>query len=355
MGPELQMDTSSVQDIRIACLTTCIVMQKHTDSMIRSEAIQCLQELHLFAPKYVDLESLVPYLINSLVSKEFLLRKVSVSCLRQLCQKNSVQVCQIAKKYVLDSKPSGLLCLITERGLEFLLFKMLDIETNPLLIRDLHDILYSLLCTSLNETTLKNWLFLCKDIAISAEESQNTAKEPIRVKNEENENEDNEDFDDDSQTLSNTTNEEQSNSNKDQNGQNLKLKQITKNISPKWPNRVFAFELIRRIISMCTLNTPVELAEPKKLAHFDLRLAKQLKQLKPANFKDTPGEDYLILFLQDLMRIACIGATSACDPLKLVGLDLLHDLILYFSKVEEPNPEFKGGKYLYLLYKIKNV
>ena len=63
----------------------------------------------------------------------------------------------------------GLLSLIGEKGLESLLFKILDIEANPFLIRDIHDILISLLCTSLNEQTLKRWLYLCNDIAISAE------------------------------------------------------------------------------------------------------------------------------------------------------------------------------------------
>jgi hypothetical protein len=104
-----------------------------------------------------------------LVSKEFLLRKVAISCLRQLCQKESLEVCNIARDYVNETKPIGLVSLITERGLEFLLFKLLDIETNPFLIRDIHDIINSLLCTTLNEHTLKQWLFLCRDIAISIE------------------------------------------------------------------------------------------------------------------------------------------------------------------------------------------
>lgn len=129
-------------------------------------------------------------------------------------------------------------------------------------------------------------------------------------------------------------------------------------ISPKWPNRVFAFELIRRIITMCeSVETSKESSEDgaprgsidysgdenelKKRGHFDLKLAKRLKSRQQP--KNSQQEDnYLILFLQDLMRIACIGATSSCDPLKLVGLDLLNDLILAFAHVEEPNAEFKG-------------
>ena len=78
--------------MRLACLTTCTVMQLHSDSMIRAESIQCLQQLHLFASKYVSLEQLVPFLLENLLSKGFLLRKVAISCLRQLCQKDSVAI-----------------------------------------------------------------------------------------------------------------------------------------------------------------------------------------------------------------------------------------------------------------------
>ena len=169
MGPELQISSPSNNDMRAACMTTCTVMQTHNDSMIRCEAIQCLQEMHLFASAYVNLKILVPYLVSSLVSKDFLVRKVAVSCLRQLCQKDSIEVCDIARKFIEETKPMGLLCLINERGLECLIFKMIDIETNPFLIRDLHDILNSILSSSLNELTLKNWLSLCKDIAISSD------------------------------------------------------------------------------------------------------------------------------------------------------------------------------------------
>ena len=184
MGPELQTNTAAMNEIRLGCLTTCAVMQKHSDPMIRAGSIQCMQELHLFAPNYVDLSELVPCLVSSLVSKEFLLRKVSISCMRQLCQKESMEVCRIAREHVLETKPIGLVSLIGERSLQFLLFKMLDIENNLYLIRDLHDIVHSLLCTSLSEATLQDWLELCKDIAISADESlaRNTAATHPNVK-----------------------------------------------------------------------------------------------------------------------------------------------------------------------------
>jgi len=62
---------------------------------------------HLFASKYVSLEQLVPYLLENILSKDFLLRKVAISCLRQLCQKDSLEVCRIAVDYVKKTKPSG--------------------------------------------------------------------------------------------------------------------------------------------------------------------------------------------------------------------------------------------------------
>ena len=200
-----------------------------------------------------------------MVSKDFLLRKVAISCLRQLCQKDSLEVCNIAENYVLASKPIGLMSLISERGLECLLFKMLDIETNPYLIRDIHDILNSLLCTLLNEFSLKQWLFLCKDIAISSDVSSLNETEALKSEKGTEENkttamdeEDNEENYDDSESfqaakpkLNSLGQKIDSNNGYDPVSDTLKLKQITKMISPKWPNRVFAVDLIRRIIQMC--------------------------------------------------------------------------------------------------------
>ena len=140
----------------------------------------------------------------------------------------------------------------------------------------------------------------------------------------------------------------------------LKLKQITKMISPKWPNRVFAVDLIRRIIQMCAsdnYNASSSADTDKfdalqertqslnKKANFDLNLAKKLRNQQQENNKPDRNleANYLILFLQDLMRIACIAASGSSDTLKLAGLDLLNDLILNFAHVEEPNPEFKGN------------
>ena len=50
---------------RTSCLVACAIMQDHPDSLVGSEAIACLQQLHMFAPRHVNLTSLVPHLCVS--------------------------------------------------------------------------------------------------------------------------------------------------------------------------------------------------------------------------------------------------------------------------------------------------
>ena len=78
LGPELDEAT----ELRTSCFTACTVMQKHSDVAIQLQALQCIQEMHMFATRHVSLQRLVPQLMNALVSREFRLRQVAVSCLR---------------------------------------------------------------------------------------------------------------------------------------------------------------------------------------------------------------------------------------------------------------------------------
>ena len=41
-------------------------MQDHPDSLVQAEAIACLQQLHMFAPRHVNLTTLVPHLSVSI-------------------------------------------------------------------------------------------------------------------------------------------------------------------------------------------------------------------------------------------------------------------------------------------------
>lgn len=63
LGPELQDEKQSMKDIRQNCLITCQILQENNEPLVKAEAIKCLQELHMFTPKYVDLKKIVPNLI----------------------------------------------------------------------------------------------------------------------------------------------------------------------------------------------------------------------------------------------------------------------------------------------------
>lgn len=66
VGPELQGNTTSICMARASFLCACAIMQDHQDPLVQAEATGCLQQLHLFAPRHVNLSSLVPTLCVSI-------------------------------------------------------------------------------------------------------------------------------------------------------------------------------------------------------------------------------------------------------------------------------------------------
>jgi len=58
-------NTNAIATTRLSCLICCAVMQDHPDSVVQAEAISCLQQMHLFAPRHVNLTTLVPHLCVS--------------------------------------------------------------------------------------------------------------------------------------------------------------------------------------------------------------------------------------------------------------------------------------------------
>jgi HEAT repeat-containing protein 5 len=133
------------------------------DPFVKSDAIACYQHLHLFVPRFVDVSQLVLNICVSFIIKKkiffnfflqelfnspnIILRKSSISCLRQLLQRESREVCEHVKPLI----PSGLLIdndsdikrklgrgptsnrvfVLPESGLEGALFQMMDTETDP--------------------------------------------------------------------------------------------------------------------------------------------------------------------------------------------------------------------------------
>uniref|UniRef100_A0A6Q2XDC3 HEAT repeat-containing protein 5B n=1 Tax=Esox lucius TaxID=8010 RepID=A0A6Q2XDC3_ESOLU len=290
VGPELQGNGATISTIRSSCLVGCAIMQDHSDSLVQAAAISCLQQLHMFAPRHVNLSSLVPCLCVHLCSSHLLLRRASVACLRQLVQREAAEVCEYAMS--LDSTHINL--NITETGLEGVLFGMLDRETDRKLCHDIHDTLGHML-SSLAVDKLSHWLKLCKDVLAAGGSG---AVVPVDLGKEDEDSEKQDEIDDD---IMFTALGEDNNS--------------KPSVAPRWVTRVFAADCLCRIILLC---------ENADRTHFDLAAAR----------------DLLVLHLSDLIRMAFMAATDNSNQLRMAGLQALEDIIKKFASV--PEPEFPG-------------
>ncbi|XP_054832660.1 HEAT repeat-containing protein 5B isoform X1 [Eublepharis macularius] len=326
VGPELQGNGATISTIRSSCLVGCAITQDHSDSLVQAAAISCLQQLHMFAPRHVNLSSLVPSLCVHLCSSHLLLRRAAVACLRQLAQREAAEVCEYAMslaKNAGDKENNGMNINpfapglgsrrdmhghhqginITETGLEGVLFGMLDHETDRKLCSDIHDTLGHML-SSLAVEKLSHWLMLCKDVLAASSDMSTTA--PLGGEKDE-ESEKKDEMDDD--TMFTTLGEED---------------KSKPSVTPRWATRVFAADCLCRIIMLC---------ENVNKAHFDLALARSAKLKNPKN-------DLLVLHLSDLIRMAFMAATDHSNQLRMAGLQALEDIIKKFAAV--PEPEFPG-------------
>uniref|UniRef100_A0A8C5J255 HEAT repeat-containing protein 5A n=1 Tax=Junco hyemalis TaxID=40217 RepID=A0A8C5J255_JUNHY len=301
LGPELQGITA-VSALRTSCLLGCAVMQDNPDCLVQAQAISCLQQLHMFAPRHVNLSNLVSCLCMNLCSSYLLLRRAVVACLRQLVQREAAEVSEYAVALVKESKedftpgnvsqPVFLADVnIREIGLEGALLGLLDKELDPRLCQDIKETLTHML-TSMAVEKLSFWLKLCKDVLAAS----NTIKiRPETAKG------------DDVSVLTSDSDD-----------------RFHPFRNPRWSTRVFAAECVCKIISQC---------ENAGSAHFDITLAQERKQ------RDS-RDDFLVLHLADLVRMAFMAATDHSDQLRLSGLQMLQIIVRKFAAV--PEPEFPG-------------
>uniref|UniRef100_A0A8D3ADR5 HEAT repeat-containing protein 5A n=1 Tax=Scophthalmus maximus TaxID=52904 RepID=A0A8D3ADR5_SCOMX len=299
VGPELQGNGATISTIRSSCLVGCAIMQDHSDSLVQAAAISCLQQLHMFAPRHVNLSSLVPCLCVHLCSSHLLLRRAAVACLRQLAQREAAEVCEYAMSL---AKRAGDDLNITETGLEGVLFGMLDRETDRKLCSDIHDTLGHML-SSLAVEKLSHWLKLCKDVLAATTDVGGAVVFEV-----EKDEEDSEKKDDDDTMFTGL-------------GEDDKSKP---SVAPRWVTRVFAADCLCRIILLC---------ENADKTHFDLAAARSAKAKNPKG-------DLLVLHLSDLIRMAFMAATDHSNQLRMAGLQALEDIIKKFASV--PEPEFPG-------------
>uniref|UniRef100_A0A452TXU8 HEAT repeat-containing protein 5A n=1 Tax=Ursus maritimus TaxID=29073 RepID=A0A452TXU8_URSMA len=315
LGPELQGNSTSISALRTSCLLGCAVMQDNPDCLVQAQAISCLQQLHMFAPRHVNLSSLVSCLCVNLCSPYLLLRRAVLACLRQLVQREAAEVSEHAVMLAKDSrdeckpfaKPSesrsSIFFLsdanIREVGLEGALLTLLDKETDQKLCHDIKETLNHML-TSMAVDKLSFWLKLCKDVlAASADFTTVTCVDTMQ--------EEEGDKGDDASVLT-TRNDDKS----------------YPFTNPRWATRVFAAECVCRIINQC---------ENAHSAHFDIALAQEMRKRDSRN-------DFLVLHLADLIRMAFMAATDHSDQLRLSGLETLLVVIRRFASI--PEPEFPG-------------
>uniref|UniRef100_A0A670I8P6 HEAT repeat-containing protein 5A n=1 Tax=Podarcis muralis TaxID=64176 RepID=A0A670I8P6_PODMU len=310
LGPELQGSSTTVSALRASCLLGCAVMQDNPDCLVQAQAISCLQQLHMFAPRHVNLSSLVRCLCVNLSSSYLLLRRAVLACLHQLVQREAAEVSEHAVALAKDSREDFNTCFlfaclvsdlhtllrkacinIREVGLEGALLSLLDKELDPKLCQDIRETLSHMLI-SMGVEKLSFWLKLCKDV-LAASSLMGTAATGAQG--------------DDEFALTLENNE--------------KLHPFP---HPRWSTRVFAAECVCKIIGQC---------ENAGNAHFDIALAQEMKQ------RDS-RDDFLVLHLADLIRMAFMAATDHSDQLRLSGLQMLLILVRKFAAV--PEPEFPG-------------
>ncbi|KAM5340632.1 HEAT repeat-containing protein 5A isoform 5-T8 [Glossophaga mutica] len=300
LGPELQGNSTSISALRTSCLLGCAVMQDNPDCLVQAQAISCLQQLHMFAPRYVNLSNLVCCLCVNLCSPYLLLRRAVLACLRQLVQREAAEVSEHAVTLAKDSREELIPdANIREVGLEGALLTLLDKETDHRLCHDIKETLNHML-TSMAVDKLSFWLKLCKDVlAASADFTTVTCVDTMQ--------EEEGDKGDDASVLT------------PRNGD-----RVHPFTNPRWATRVFAAECVCRIINQC---------ENAHCAHFDIALAQEMKRKDSRN-------DFLVLHLADLIRMAFMAATDHSDQLRLSGLETLLIVIRRFASI--PEPEFPG-------------
>ncbi|NXO93278.1 HTR5A protein, partial [Certhia brachydactyla] len=300
LGPELQGSSTAVTALRTSCLLGCAVMQDNPDCLVQAQAISCLQQLHMFAPRHVNLSNLVSCLCMNLCSSYLLLRRAVVACLRQLVQREAAEVSEYAVALVKESKEDFTPDVnIREIGLEGALLGLLDKELDSRLCQDIKETLTHML-TSMAVEKLSFWLKLCKDVLAASADfntvaSIDTTQEEETAKG------------DDVTVLTSDSDD-----------------RFHPFRNPRWSTRVFAADCVCKIISQC---------ESAGSAHFDITLAQEKKQ------RDS-RDDFLVLHLADLVRMAFMAATDHSDQLRLSGLEMLQIIVRKFAAV--PEPEFPG-------------
>ncbi|KAJ3311971.1 hypothetical protein HDV04_003467 [Boothiomyces sp. JEL0838] len=307
IGPELQ-DSSKIRDI---CFNLFEQLKNDENPSVVVEAIKCIQNFIMFAPKYVDIPTIIPFLQSQLTikgkSQSSLIRTAAVTCLYQLTRRD----------------PGPVLGAALNNTLEEQLFALFDVETDISVRDEIRDILKALLLHVAPETPSR-WIELCKNIlsknSLEKSEKEEAVKVEVREDNDEGEGEGESEV---PQPRKPTATAQPP----------VAAPTIQVVLLPRWRTQVFALGCLRDVLQAVLARNFKE--------DTNLLLARKVRALNPS---DLTKSDYLVFKLGDLIRLAFNSSTGSVIFLRMVGLQFLKDVLEIFQT--SPDPEFAGHSIL---------
>ncbi|KAG1384801.1 hypothetical protein G6F60_002658 [Rhizopus arrhizus] len=305
LGPELQASSK----VRELCLNMVEELKLEPDERVNVEAIRCIQHFLMFAPKYMNVYDLVPYLQHQITSLHLPLKRAAVTCLYQLVQRDSELVFKAAQP-----------------GLDNELFKMLD--TDPQL-SDVKNVIRNWLQeTAVAEPSI--WVNITKRIVTGSAAPTSPKGDPAEAAsasattNAAAEDPDDDDFgDDDADGFVDEDDVDITTTVADASGMTAKLS-VNVEIPPRWRTQLFALECLQQTIELVSASGIRE--------HFDLILARRRRQQAGLG-------DYLVFRVPDLIRLSFTAATAHVNELRLAGIHLLRMVIEKFSNTPDADLE----------------
>ncbi|KAJ3252081.1 hypothetical protein HK103_001848 [Boothiomyces macroporosus] len=307
IGPELQ-DSSKIRDI---CFNLFEQLKNDENPSVVVEAIKCIQNFIMFAPKYVDVPTIIPFLQSQLTikgkSQSSLIRTAAVTCLYQLTRRD----------------PGPVLGAALNNTLEEQLFALFDVETDISVRDEIRDILKALLLHVAPEKPSR-WIELCKNIlsknSLEKSEKEEAVKVEVREDNDEGEGEGESEV---PQPRKPTATAQPP----------VAAPTIQVVLLPRWRTQVFALGCLRDVLQAVLARNFKE--------DTNLLLARKVRALNPS---DLTKSDYLVFKLGDLIRLAFNSSTGSVIFLRMVGLQFLKDVLEIFQT--SPDPEFAGHSIL---------
>ncbi|KAM3363202.1 protein SWEETIE isoform X1 [Capsicum galapagoense] len=295
LGPELS--PGSIFFSR--CKSVIAEVSSRQETATLYENVRFTQQLVLFAPQAVTVHYNVQTLLPTLSSRQPTLRRLALSTLRHLIEKD----------------PGS----IMNEHIEDTLFHMLDEETDAEIGSLARTTVMRLLYASCPSRP-SQWLTICRNMILSSssrvistsDSSENDSSTGLDGNTRPNTGDDDENMVSSSQ-----------NRNFQGHGSNRPIVYPSRDKHLRYRTRVFAAE--------CLSHLPV--AVGKNPAHFDIALARQ----QPAS--GSTSRDWLVLQLQELVSLAYQISTIQFENMRPVGVTLLSTIIDKFGTLD---PELPG-------------